>query len=414
MKREIFKPATQNAPAKQKDDGVIALVKAGAAAYNAKSGELLLLPTGLAAARALCENIERALFQDSGLQSVDCGSDEAIFSLAERYVREWKDQALSYCDTRHRELRLLGWREDEYLAFSAAELAMSAIISVLRESRVNFNFVEEIRSEDSRFFSLLCQSGPGTIDARLGFVCTACGKLLLPDSPIDFPVRQPGVKEPEESMSDIETPGANTIAALCSLLDIRVERTVKAMLYVAMEKPEAGKPSARRAVASFVRGDFNVSMNKLARYLNATFGLGGLRIAEKPELYELVGDVAGYCGPVGLPDNVIAVCDNSVAGAKNIVAGANRPGFHRTGCCHGRDFDPPMADIAACAPGTPCPCGGAFESASFRESGEIRTGAAHVSERRLSFRDRDGSHEYPGEWGGSVSIERLLLATGLA
>ncbi|MDR3321100.1 MAG: hypothetical protein LBS93_01525 [Synergistaceae bacterium] len=412
MSREILKPLTRSAPAKVKDSGVIDLVKAGAAAYNAKSGELLLLPVGLEAVRALIRRVERRLFDDFGIQPVNCGNDAAIFSLAERYTREWGDSAISYCDERGRELRLLSWRLSADSAAGEAAAALAAIVDEL--GRVaggggeKFAAAEEILPGNIRSFSLLSLSDAGSIGARPGFVCSDCGKVLLPDSPLGFFVKQPGEGEPEEELRDIETPGANTITELCSQLGIEAKRTLKAMLYVAEEN--AG---ARRAVAAFVRGDFNVSMNKLERYIKSACGLSGLRTAEKPELYELVGEVAGYCGPIGLPEDVIVVCDRSAIGAKNVIAGANRPGYHRAGCCHGRDFCPPEADIAQCAPGASCSCGGAFEPAALRESGTITAGAAPSAERRLSYRDRDGNHEYPFEWGGAVSVERILLAAGL-
>ena len=44
--RKTLLPKTDNPPAKVKDSGIINLVKAGKAVYNAKSGELLFLPEG--------------------------------------------------------------------------------------------------------------------------------------------------------------------------------------------------------------------------------------------------------------------------------------------------------------------------------------------------------------------------------
>ncbi|MDR1944110.1 MAG: hypothetical protein LBQ19_04735 [Synergistaceae bacterium] len=410
MESITLKPVTENPPAKIRDQGVINLVKAGFAAYNAKSGELLLLPCGDAARRDAARRLARALWEETGLQRVDCGSDEAIFSVAERYVKEWKDAALSFFEERGRDISLIGWSKTEEDAAQRAREIMSAVLGALNEIEgANFAFTEEAFPYVVSF-SLLSKSESGALGARPGFVCSSCGKFFLPESPLEFGAAQPGANEKEAPLEDIETPGADTIAELCSQIGIEVERAIKAMLYVA--KDESGKD---RPVAVFVRGDYSVGMNKLARWLKNERGFSGLRSAEKRELYELIGEVAGYCGPVGLPENVTVVCDNSVRGAKNTVVGANKPGYHRTGCCHGRDFDHPLADIALASAGIACSCGnGQLEPVFFRESGTLRYGIETTggkTQKKLAYRDREGSCEYDGEWRGVISTERIILAT---
>jgi prolyl-tRNA synthetase len=401
-----LRPGTDNPPAKVRDIGVINMVKAGAAAFNAKSGELLLLPDGENARRDLVSRLRTSLLTEAGVQPVDCGSDAAIFSLAERYLREWGDAASIYSEERGRELYMLGWSPDTASAVSRAEVIMCAILRELGDG--GFVFLEEVLPENLSSYSLVSVDG-GSLGTRQGFVCSACGAPYLPDSPSDFTARQPGADEPEEALSDVETPGANTIAELCGQLAIGVDRTIKAMLYVAFD--DASRP---RPVAAFTRGDFNVSMTKLSRWLIAERGLNGLRTAEKQELHELIGPVAGYCGPVGLPDNVTVVCDGSVRGAKNTVAGANRPGYHKKGCCHGRDFDHPIADIAQYAQGTPCPrcAAGRLGMYALRELGTLRFGAEGdgKSGKILSYRDKEGAHDYPVGLRCSLSLELVLLA----
>jgi prolyl-tRNA synthetase len=155
-------------------------------------------------------------------------------------------------------------------------------------------------------------------------------------------------------------------------------------------------------------------MAKLSGWLASERSLTGLRSADKAELHELIGEVAGYCGPVGMPSSVVMVCDGSVARSKNMVAGANRPGYHKTGCCHPRDFDPPIADIAQITVGTPCECGGLFEAHPLREVARVSViktpsgGDGNI--KPLSYRDRDGAHEYPWACVGSISSERAMMA----
>jgi prolyl-tRNA synthetase len=399
-------PKTDNPPAKVKDSGIINLVKAGKAAYNAKSGELLFLPEGEAALREV-KTVVGASLEAEGFQKVDCASDEAIFSVAERFAREWKEAARSFCEERGRKIRLMSWDADAVSSFARAGKAMKSILSALDES--DFSFVEDTDRGAERTFGLAARCEAACTGARAGFFCESCGSLRFPDSPFDYTPPHPGADEPEGVPEDVETPGANTIAELCSQLSIDVPRTLKAMLYAAIDAD-----SKRRAVASFVRGDYNLSMNKLAGWLERERGLTGLRSADKAELHELVGEVAGYCGPVGMPPQVVTVGDLSLVGSKNTVVGANRPGYHRKCCCHPRDFDPPIADIAQAADGTPCSCGSLYRACFIRELGRLEISYLSEAEngkaKKLSYRDREGAHDFPFLLDGSISAERIVTA----
>jgi prolyl-tRNA synthetase len=411
MGKTMLLPRTETPPAKVGDPGIINLVKAGEAAYNAKSAELLLLPAGCVKADSIISLLIKRLTEDADLQHVDCGSDAGMLSIAERFVGVWGAAALSFCERRGRDIRLLGWSEDLETAWEKAGKAESAMINGLAElgSGAGMSFSEEIGHDGITTHSLLSLSTPGSMGTRGGFLCSGCGKFFLPDSPMKFCAIQPGAGEIEENLADIETPGANTIADLCEQLGAEKERTIKAMLYIAFDGAHP------RPIASFVRGDYSVSMNKLAKWLKAERGLSGLRPAEKSELRELIGEVAGYCGPVGLPENVVSVCDESVCGARNTIAGANRQGYHRTGCCHGRDFDLPIADIALAVSGIHCSCGGGtLAPAALRELGTIETEldqpAKGKPRKTPVCRDRYGVREYPAEWRGTFSIEKTLLS----
>ncbi|MDR1966534.1 MAG: hypothetical protein LBQ36_07470 [Synergistaceae bacterium] len=410
---ETLLPKTDKPPARAKDPGVVNLVMSGEAAYNAKNGELVFLPEGERKRREVADALASCLFQQCGLQHVGCGSDEAVFSIAERYVRDWGQSATGFCYDAGRDARILAWNADQASAESKAERVMDAALGALRGMDIIngsvFSFAEEVTESSGRAFALASKCERGAERARGGFICASCGTLMLPDSPIGFAPPQPGDGEAEGLIEDIKTPGADTIAELCQQLGINARRTIKAMLYV------ADGDGHRNAVAAFVRGDRNVSMNKLSKWLKAERGLTGLRTADKAELRELVGEVAGYCGPVGLPLGVVVVCDNSVAGAKNAVAGANRPGYHKKNCCHPRDFGHhPITDIAQIAAGAQCRCGGAYEACEIRESGNLRvvdlaqTPLENI--KTLSCRDKDGERVYPAVCFGALSTEGIMLA----
>lgn len=414
--RKRLIPASNNPPAKVKDPGVIRLVMAGAGAYNAKSGEFLFLPAAEGQRRRMAAELREALFARAGLQPVDCGSDEAIFSLAERYARDWGDDATAFSEERGRVVYMLGWSRDIDSATARTEIAAQTILQELRSDDCNFRFLEEIQPTEGRAFILTAPAEAGTLNARPGFACPACGKRLLPDSPTSFCGVQPGADEAPEPLGEISTPGADTILELCGQLGLEITRTIKAMLYVASDESGRSVP-----VASFVRGDCNVSMNKLSNWLYKNRKLTGLQTADRATLEELIGEVAGYCGPVGMPGHVIVVCDESVRGAKNAVVGANRPGYHLKGCAHGRDFDAPIADIAQITEGMPCSCGGAsLETCVLRDSGVIGFGVGHKMTvfngdgekmyRPLSYRNREGANHYPIQWRGKISLESVIQA----
>ena len=56
--RELFIPETKTPPAKVKDAGLIALVMEGGGVYNAKTGELILLPIGRSTINSIAGDLE--------------------------------------------------------------------------------------------------------------------------------------------------------------------------------------------------------------------------------------------------------------------------------------------------------------------------------------------------------------------
>jgi prolyl-tRNA synthetase len=162
-------------------------------------------------------------------------------------------------------------------------------------------------------------------------------------------IAQVGKPEPEPEdplpMEDVETPGATTIDALATFLEIPKSRTAKAAFFVTGDG---------RFVVAIVRGDFDVNETKLVNALKAR---GGLRPAQLDEI-KVRGLEAGYGSPIGARDSVVVV-DDLVARSPNLVAGANRAGWHVRNVNVPRDYQPDMVvDIANAREGDPCPqCG---------------------------------------------------------
>jgi prolyl-tRNA synthetase len=150
----------------------------------------------------------------------------------------------------------------------------------------------------------------------------------------------PAAEEPLP-MEDVETPGATTIDALASFLQVPTSRTAKAAFFVTGDD---------RFVVAIVRGDYDVNETKLVNALKAT---GVLRPAQVEEI-KARGMEAGYGSPLGARDAVVIV-DELVPRSPNLVAGANRVGWHVKNVNVPRDFTPDLVtDITAAREGDAC------------------------------------------------------------
>jgi prolyl-tRNA synthetase len=160
-------------------------------------------------------------------------------------------------------------------------------------------------------------------------------------------------------MEDVETPGATTIDALASFLDVPRAKTAKAAFFVTGDG---------RFVVAIVRGDYDVNETKLVNALKAT---GDLRPAQLEEI-KARGMEAGYGSPIGASDAVVIV-DELVLRSPNLVAGANRAGWHIRNVNVPRDYTPDLvADITSAREGDACiRCGSAVKLRKGIEVGNI-------------------------------------------
>jgi prolyl-tRNA synthetase len=183
-------------------------------------------------------------------------------------------------------------------------------------------------------FMVLNEFGEDTL-----VLCDACGyaeNLQIAE------VRKPD-PEAEDAlpMEDVETPGATTIDALATFLDIPKRKTAKAAFFVTGDG---------RFVVAIIRGDYDVNETKLVNAIKAT---GGLRPAQVEEIVAR-GMQAGYGSPIGATDSVVVV-DELVMRSPNLVAGANRVGWHVKNVNVPRDYTPDVvAEITEAREGDEC------------------------------------------------------------
>src|SRR5699024_3019333 len=120
--------------------------------------------------------------------------------------------------------------------------------------------------------------------------------------------------EDKKEMEEVDTPNVHTIDALAQLLKVDASRIMKAVAYIADEKP----------VMVMIRGDYDVNDVKLKNYLGADF----LREATNEEVADVFGSVPGFIGPKGIKEDVKVLYDSSLVGLTNFVVGPNKADRH--------------------------------------------------------------------------------------
>lgn len=121
-------------------------------------------------------------------------------------------------------------------------------------------------------------------------------------------------KEDKKELEEVDTPNVHTIDTLAELLKVDAARIMKAVAYIADEKP----------VMVMIRGDYDVNDVKLKNYLGADF----LREATADEVKDVFHSVPGFIGPKGISDDVKVLYDSSLVGLTNFVVGPNKEDRH--------------------------------------------------------------------------------------
>ncbi|OQA33071.1 MAG: Proline--tRNA ligase [Betaproteobacteria bacterium ADurb.Bin341] len=167
-----------------------------------------------------------------------------------------------------------------------------------------------------------------------------------------------------QSLAKVPTPGKTACADVAALLDLPLNRTVKAIAVVNEEE------SGKRFALLLLRGDHDLNEIKTSKIE----GLSPFRFATEAEIVEFLGCKPGYIGPVGVDfGKVRVIADRVVAAMSDFVCGANEEDFHLTGVNFGRDVpEPEVADIRNVLAGDASPDGkGALEICRGIEVGHI-------------------------------------------
>ncbi len=184
-------------------------------------------------------------------------------------------------------------------------------------------------------FHVLADSGEDSIA-----ICDHCGTA----SNVELTTALPplGKRLPAtENMTEIATPGVETISELSLHLAVSPSTTVKTLLV----------NGSGGIVALVLRGDHEVNLTKAEKH----------PLVAKPLCFASAEDIRlstscspGSIGPVNLAIPVIV--DESAARLNDFICGANRDGYHFRGVNWGRDLpEPEIADLRRVVEGDPCP-----------------------------------------------------------
>jgi len=201
-----------------------------------------------------------------------------------------------------------------------------------------------------------------------------------------------------QEMEAVETPNCTSMEDLAEFMGLEKHQLAKTMIFKTMNG----------LVMAVVRGDHEVSREKLTRYL----GEPVLEKADQREV-ETLGFVPGYLSPIGVNGTIPLVVDGTVAKSTNLVVGANKEGVHLKNANFGRDFESVnVADISMIKPENKClQCGSPLQEVRALELGNIfKLDDFYSRSMGLYFQEESGKKVYPFMGSYGIGIGRLMGA----
>lgn len=208
---------------------------------------------------------------------------------------------------------------------------------------------------------------------------------------------------PSMPLSEVHTPNANSIEALCTSLNCTPEQTLKAVLV----KGEADKQGQQQAVLLLLRGDYELNEIKAEKLAGVA---SPLTMASPEEITQSQG-CAGFCGPLGFSGKIYA--DLSAISVSDFIAGANKVDTHYQGMNWGRDVPMPEAvDIRNVQAGDKSPCGkGTLEVKRGIEVGHIfQLGDKYSSALNAKVLDENGKSKTMLMGCYGIGVSRIVAA----
>ena len=367
--------------------------------------------------RALTMGSELLRFKDrkNGEFVLSPTNEEAVVNMVKNRVTSYKDLPLhlyqintKFRDEARPRFGLMRGREflmkDGYSFHSCEEdlvrefnLMEDTYKKIYTKLGLDFRVVEAdsgaIGGSGSKEFHVLASSGEDTI-----VVCDGCNYAAN----IEAAKREAKKYEFKEGeLKKVETPNCTTIEDVANFLSVSKEQTIKAVIKKAIFKDES------KIVVFFVRGSDELEDTKAQNSVDAL----ELIDATLDEIKD-AGVVAGYCGLVDLPKDILVVVDSELENSQGMVCGGNEENFHFINVDLKVIENIKYFDLIAVKEEDTCACcGGKLSYTKGIEAGHIfQLGDKYSKAMNATFLDENGKAKpfIMGCYG--VGVSRLVAA----
>ena len=367
--------------------------------------------------RALTMGSELLRFKDrkNGEFVLSPTNEEAVVNMVKNRVTSYKDLPLhlyqintKFRDEARPRFGLMRGREflmkDGY-SFHSSEEDLVREFNLMEETYkkiytklgLDFRVVEAdsgaIGGSGSKEFHVLASSGEDTI-----VVCDSCDYAAN----IEAAKREAKKYEFKEGeLKKVETPNCTTIEDVANFLSVSKEQTIKAVIKKAIFKDES------KIVVFFVRGSDELEDTKAQNSVDAL----ELIDATLDEIKD-AGVVAGYCGLVDLPKDILVVVDSELENSQGMVCGGNEENFHFINVDLKVIENIKYFDLIAVKEEDTCACcGGKLSYTKGIEAGHIfQLGDKYSKAMNATFLDENGKAKpfIMGCYG--IGVSRLVAA----
>lgn len=204
--------------------------------------------------------------------------------------------------------------------------------------------------------------------------------------------------KPDAEFRTVETPATTTIDALCKLLDVTPQRTLKTLIVEGDDGP----------VALILRGDHEMNAIKAVKLPGVA---APLTMADGKTIFEVTGAKTGFAGPIGL--EIPLYFDHATSLMSDFVCGANQNDRHHIGVNFGRDLEEPdTVDLRNVVEGDPTPGGkGTLHIARGIEVGHIfQLGSQYSELMGATVQDADGNDVNMAMGCYGIGVTRIVSA----
>lgn len=367
--------------------------------------------------RALTMGNELLRFKDrkNGEFVLSPTNEEAVVNMVKNRVTSYKDLPLhlyqintKFRDEARPRFGLMRGREflmkDGY-SFHSSEEDLVREFNLMEETYkkiytklgLDFRVVEAdsgaIGGSGSKEFHVLASSGEDTI-----VVCDGCNYAAN----IEAAKREAKIYNFEAGeLKKIETPNCTTIEDVANFLSVSKEQTIKAVIKKAIFKDKS------KIVVFFVRGSDELEDTKAQNSVDAL----ELIDATLDEIKD-AGVVAGYCGLVNLPKDILVVVDSELENSQGMVCGGNEDNFHFINVDLKVIENIKYFDLIAVKEEDTCACcGGKLSYTKGIEAGHIfQLGDKYSKAMNATFLDENGKAKpfIMGCYG--IGVSRLVAA----